>query len=90
MPQMRKTKLEMYIEILKVLAHNGPLKQNNIISKTNFNCNMLNEHLNFLTDNDLIEERTINKRKSAFAVTQRGITILKYFREFEEVPSIIE
>ena len=88
--QMRRSKLETYIEILKVLTHNGPLEQSNIMSKTTFNCNLLKEHLSFLTDIDLIEKRTINKRKAIFAVTQRGITILKYFRELEQVPSIIE
>ena len=80
----------MYIDILKVLAHTGPMAQKNIMSKANFNCNILDERLNFLIKNKLIEERTVEKRKSVFAVTQNGINVLKYFRELEQVPPIIE
>ena len=88
--QMRRSKLEMYVDTLKVLAHNGPTIQNNIISKANLNFNMLNECLSFLIKNELIEKRTIQKRKSVFAVTKKGINVLKYFRELEQVPPIIE
>jgi len=80
----------MYIDTLKVLAHNGPLMQTKIMSKGNFNCNMLNEYLSFLIKHELIEERTNQKSKAVFAITQNGTNILKYFRELEQVPPIIE
>ena len=80
----------MYVDILKVLAHNGPMMQKNIMSKANFNCNILEDCLSFLIKNELIEERTLQKWKSVFAVTQNGINVLKYFKELEQVPPIIE
>jgi predicted transcriptional regulator len=45
---MRRSKLEMYIDILKVLAQRGPLKLTHIMYKANVNCSVLKEYLDFL------------------------------------------
>jgi predicted transcriptional regulator len=87
---MRRSKLEMYVDILKVLAHRGPLKLTHIMYKANVNCSVLKEYLDFLIKQGLVEERTIGKRRVVFAVTQRGITVLKYFRELKMVLPIVE
>jgi predicted transcriptional regulator len=89
-PQMRRSKLEIYVDILKVLANNGPMMHTNLMAKANFNSTMLKEQLSFLVKNDLVEERTVKKRNSFFAVTKHGISVLKYFNELEQVPPIIE
>jgi predicted transcriptional regulator len=88
--QMRRSKLEMYIDILKVLAHRGPLKLTHIMYKANVNCSVLKEYLDFLIKQNLVEERTIGKRRVVYAITQRGITVLKYFRELKQVLPIVE
>jgi predicted transcriptional regulator len=87
---MRRSKLEMYVDILKVLAHRGPLKLTHIMYKANVNCKVLKEYLDFLTNQNLIEERTVGKSRIVFSITQRGITVLKYFRELKEVLPIVE
>jgi predicted transcriptional regulator len=87
---MRRSKLEMYIAILNVLAHKGPLKLTHIMYKANVNCSILNEYLGFLIKQELVEKRTIQKEHIVFAVTQRGINVLKYFRELTLVLPIIE
>jgi predicted transcriptional regulator len=87
---MRRSKLEMYVDILKVLAQRGPLKLTHIMYKANVNCNVLKEYLDFLLKQGLIEERMAEKRKTVFAATQRGITVLKYFRELKQALPIIE
>ena len=87
---MRRSKLEMYVDILRVLAHRGPLKLTHIMYKANVNCSVLKEYLDFLIKQGLVEERTIGKRRVVFAVTQRGITVLKYFRELKQVLPIVE
>ncbi len=87
---MRRSKLESYVDILKVLAHTGPLKLTHIMYKSNFNGNILREYLDFLIKQGLIEERTIKKRHSLFAVTQRGMTVLKHFQELTQEISAIE
>jgi len=80
----------MYVDILRVLAHRGPLKLTHIMYKANVNCSVLKEYLDFLTKQGLIEERIVGKSRTVYAVTQRGITVLKYFRELKQVLPIVE
>ena len=88
--RMRRSKLETYIDILNALARLGPLKMTHIMHKANVNCNMLRGHLDFLIKQGLVEERTIKRSHAVFAVTQRGMTVLKHFRELAQVASIVE
>jgi len=80
----------MYVDILKVLAQRGPLKLTHIMYKANVNCSVLKENLDFLTKQGLVEEKILRKERIVYAITQRGITVLKYFRELKEVLPIIE
>ncbi len=87
---MRRSKLEMYVDILKVLASRGPLKLTHVMYKANVNCSVLKEYLDFLIRQNLIEERMVGKRRVVYAITQRGVTVLKYFRELKQVLPIVE
>ncbi len=81
---MRRSKMEMYIDILKVLAQRGPLKLTHIMYKCNMNCSVLKQFLDFLSKQSLIEEQVIQKRKTqkiVYAITARGRTALNYFKE---------
>jgi predicted transcriptional regulator len=87
---MRRSKLEMYVDILKVLARRGPLKLTHVMYKANVNCSVLKEYLDFLLKQNLVEERIVGKSRTVFAITQRGITVLRYFRELKLALPIIE
>ena len=87
---MRRSKLEIYVDILKVLGQKGPLKLTHIMYKANVNCKILKEYLDFLIKQGLVEENTIGKARVVFSVTQRGIIVLKYFRELRQVLPIVE
>jgi len=87
---MRRSKLEMYVDILKVLAQRGPLKLTHIMYKANVNCSVLKEYLDFLLKQGLVEEKIVGKRRVVYAITPRGVTVLKYFRELEQVLPIVE
>jgi predicted transcriptional regulator len=87
---MRRSKLEIYVDILKVLAHRGPLKLTHVMYKANVNCSVLKEYLDFLTKQGLVEEKIIGKERKVYAITQRGVTVLKQFRELKEVLPIVE
>ena len=87
---MRRSKLEMYVAILSVLAHRGPLKLTHIMYKANVNCSVLIEYLDFLIQKELVEERNVHKNRKVYAVTQRGVTVLKYFAELKRVLPIVE
>jgi predicted transcriptional regulator len=58
--------------------------------KSNVNCGVLKEYLDFLIKQNLVEERNVGKSRTVFAITQRGITVLKYFRELKQLLPIIE
>ena len=88
--KMRRSKLEMYIDILKVLAQRGPLKLTHVMYKANVNCSVLKEYISFLIKQGLVEEQTVGKRRLVYTVTQRGIMVLKYFRELKQVLPIVE
>jgi predicted transcriptional regulator len=80
----------MYVGILRVLARKGPLKLTHIMYKANVNCSVLKEYLDYLLKQGLVEERIEGKHRPVFAVTQRGVTVLKYFHEIEQVLPIME
>jgi predicted transcriptional regulator len=86
---MRRAKLEMYVDILKVLAQMGPLKLTKIIYKSNLNSSVIKGYLDFLIKQGLVEERKVLKASSVFALTYRGITVLKYFQELTQEMSVI-
>ncbi len=82
---MRRSKLETYVYILKVLAQRGPLRLTHLMYKANLNCKVLKENLNFLIKHGMVEEKTISKARIVFSITPRGITVLKYFREVKQL-----
>lgn len=84
MTDSRRSKLEIYVDILKVLAKNGPLKLTHIMYKTNVNCTVLKQFLDSLSKQSLIEEQAFHRKKQqkiVYAITERGRTALKHFRE---------
>ena len=87
---MRRIHLEIYVDIISLLARHGPLKLSHIMHNVNLNGCVLKEDLNFLIKQALVEERTIGKDRIVFAVTQRGITVLKYFRDLKQTLPIVE
>lgn len=87
---MRRFKLEMYVDILKVLAYHGPLKLKHIMNKSNVKGIILREFLDFLIAKGFVEERIIEKSPVAFVVTERGISALKYFRELTQGLTVLE
>jgi predicted transcriptional regulator len=91
---MRRAKLEMHVDILKVLARHGPLKLTHIMYKANVNCQVLSQYLDFLIQQNLVEEQTLhkkrNKTKIVYAITERGRTVLKYFLELQRVLPIFD
>ena len=87
---MRRSKLEMYVDILKALAQRGPLKLTHIMYGVNVNCSVLKEHIDYLTKQGLVEEKTVGKERTAYAISQLGVKVLKQFKALREVLPIIE
>ena len=91
---MRRSKMEMYIDILKVMAQNGPMKLTHVMYKANVNCSVLKQNLDFLLQQNLIEEQITvkkrNKTKIRYAITEKGRTVIKYFNEVNRALQITE
>ena len=92
--QMRRSKMEMYIDILKVMAQNGPMKLTHVMYKANVNCSVLKQNLEFLIQQNLIEEeikvKRRNKTKVFYVITEKGRTVIKYFNEVNRALQITE
>jgi len=87
---MRRSKMEMHLGILRTLAQKGPLKLTHIMYKANVNCSVLKEYLDFLIQQELIKEKTIKKERIVYELTEKGLTVLKYFRELQTMLPIDE
>jgi len=73
----------MHLDILMTLAQKGPLKLTHIMYKANVNCSVLKEYLDFLIQQELVAEKTIKKERIVYTITEKGLTVLKYFRELQ-------
>ncbi|MCX8151265.1 MAG: winged helix-turn-helix domain-containing protein [Candidatus Bathyarchaeota archaeon] len=87
---MKRSKFEVCMDILKVVAHRGPLKVTYIMRKANINHKALNDQLDFLIEQGLVEERKDDNHHVVFVITQQGINVLKYFRELKQVLPVAE
>ena len=87
---MRRSKLEMYVDVLNALASRGPLKTSHIMYKANLNCDVLKECLNFLIKQELIEQRKVGKRNVVYANMPRGTQVTKFFKELDKALPIKE
>lgn len=87
---MRRSKLEMYVDVLRVLIQHGPLKLTHIMYKANINCSVLKEFLEFLIKNGLVEERSVGEKRVVYAITQRGRKLIKAFRELKQMVPVTE
>lgn len=86
---MKRSKLERFVEILKLLAINGPLIPEQIMGKSNINSIVLKEDLCFLVKQGLVKEQAISKGRIVFEVSQQGINVLTYFREIKQMLTIV-
>jgi predicted transcriptional regulator len=86
---MRRSKLELYIDTLKILAQRGPMRLTHIMGKANFNAVLLKANLNYLIEAGLVEQRIISMRRgnpvAVFANTPKGNIVLKLFSEFRQM-----
>lgn len=74
---MKQSYLEIYIEILSRLTKNSskPMNLDSISKK-------LKDRMTFLVDQGLVKERGIGQGNTIYVITQRGISVVNYFRKF--------
>ena len=74
-----RSKLEMYVDILKVLAEKGPLQQNQILCQANVSVKLLKGYLDFLIKQGLIKEVVVENNGVVYSNTTRGVAVIKFF-----------
>ena len=84
------SKLEMYVDILKVLAESGSLKGSHIAVEANVGIDMLKGYLEFLIKQGLIEERMVGKRDTLYSNTSRGASVIKFFTELDRTLTVMD
>jgi len=90
---MRRSKLEIYIDILRALAYHGRLKPTHITYKANVNCSALKECLSFLQERNLVKEQVISKKRQKrkyYAITDLGLTALRNVKEINKSLQVFE
>lgn len=87
---MRRSKLEIHIDVLKALACHGRLKLTHVMYKAGVNCGALKQTLNLLIQHNLVEEHTLHKKRAVYAITKRGLTALKNVWEINSALQIDE
>jgi len=90
---MRRSKLEIHIDILRALAYHGRLKPTHITYKANVNCSALKESLNFLLERNLVKEQIIGKKRHkrrVYAITDLGLTALRNVKEIDKALHVFE
>ena len=90
---MRRSKLEIHIDILRALAYHGRLKPTHITYKANVNCSALKECLDFLVQRNLVREQTISKKRQkrrVYAITDLGLTALRNVKEINNALHVFE
>jgi predicted transcriptional regulator len=81
---MRRSKLQVNLEILKALAENGKLNPTHITYNTYLNNRSVNECLEFLLVNDLVQELE-NQSRMEYEITNQGIEAFRIANKIDKV-----
>jgi len=90
---VRRSKLEMNMDILKILASQGPRKLTQLMHKTDLSQSVLKQHLAFLIQQNLVEEQNLGKNKIFYTITERGLKVLNVvvpiIEEVRKIPALL-
>ena len=87
---MPRSKLLIHIDILRVLALHGPLNLTHILYRVNISATFLKPYLGFLIERNLVTEHPVSKARFIYAITESGLTVLRYFRELHRALPVTE
>ena len=90
---MRRSKLEMNLDILKILASQGPGKLKQLMDKTDLSRSVLKQNLDFLIQQNLVEEQNLGKAEVFYVITERGLKVLNVvapiIEEVRKIPALL-
>ena len=80
---MSRSKLQSHIEILQTLANCGKLISTHITYNTYLNSSCVNKCLSLLMEHNLVQELNENKKRKAYAITEKGAKLLEIARKID-------
>ena len=80
---VRRSKLELYIDILTMLASHGPKKETHLVSRMGVDREALEQHLDSLQFQNLIQKH-LSKEGTLYAITKRGLRVLNVIVPIDE------
>ena len=78
---MKRSQLEICVDILEVLAQESPLNLTRVMRNVNIDFGVAKGSIGFLTKQGLVEEKINRKERKEYGITQLGETVLNQFRE---------
>ena len=58
--------------------------------KANVNCSSLKKQIDFLIEQNIIQEKTLKKQRIVYELTDKGFSVLKAFREIQTLLPVEE
>jgi predicted transcriptional regulator len=86
---MRRSKLQVNLEILKTLAENGKLNSTHITYHTYLNNKSVNECLDFLIENNLVKEHECKSRKQ-YEITNQGTEAIQLAHKLDKILHVFD
>jgi predicted transcriptional regulator len=80
---MPRSNLEIYVNILEVLAAHNSLNLTSIMYEANLNNKTAKGYIDFLVTNELVNVTSLNKKRSSYMLTPKGNLLLKMFRKLK-------
>jgi predicted transcriptional regulator len=75
--RVQRSKLKICMEILCILASNGPMKLTQLMTKVELNKTRLRQYLRLLKNRNLVERQNLGKNEIFYVATERGLKVLK-------------
>ena len=80
---VRRSKLEIYIDILTMLDSHGPRKETQLVSSIGVSPEALEQHLDALQWQNLIQ-KNLSKEGTLYTITKRGLRVLNVIVPIDE------
>jgi predicted transcriptional regulator len=59
------------------------------MQKANVNCNVMKNYFDFLTKQGAVEEKSVERDRIVYAITERGLYLIRCFKELNrEIPTM--
>ena len=74
---VRRSKLEIYVGVLKILATQGPMNLTQLTHNVGLSQSTLKQRLDFLIKQNLAEEKSSSGEEIFYDITGRGLKVQK-------------